>query len=301
MAFLLFAARLGLVTKNLPNSSFLLPKVIRSDMRCHGILVLLAILSAVAPAALAADGTIQAAENKVSLGVTAGYGDYEENIVPQDTEGGPLVGLTAGVSSLVPGIMAGYRLPDLYTDVNYDFSNGFLSYRRNPLAPGDAPFETGDGAQYNTAIVRLGAGAAAGTGQEIIPYIAGGYQNWRRSLGGGTGYGATYQAGLVGGGLKLDVVDDAALVLSAAAEGFAVVGGSVSVPSENLDGSFGASAEERISLGADYRLNRTWHAFAGLGITHYEYTGSKTGVAGNTVPLSTTFQLNSMFGVAYGF
>jgi len=270
-------------------------------MRCRGLLALVSLLSAAAPAAMAADGTIQAAETKVSLGVTAGYGDYEENIMPQDTEGGPLVGLTAGVSSLEPGIMAGYRLPDLYTDVTYDFSNGFLSYRRDPLLPAEAPLETGDGAQYNTAIVRLGAGAAAGEGEEIIPYIAGGYQNWHRNLGGGTGFGATYQAGLVGGGLKLDVANSAALVLSAAAEGFAVVGGSVSVPSQDFNGNFGASAEERISLGADYRLTRTWHAFAGLGITHYEYTGSKPGIAGIADPLSTTFQLNSTFGVAYGF
>jgi len=270
-------------------------------MRPRGILVLLALSAAVAPAALAADGTIQAAESKVSLGVTAGYGDYEEHIVPQETEGGPLLGLTAGVSSLEPGIMAGYRLPDLYSDVTYDFSNGFLNGRRNTLAPSEWAFETGDGAQYNTAIVRLGAGTAVGPGHEIIPYIAGGYQNGHRNLGGGLGYGASYQAGLVGGGVKLDVAGNTALVVSAAAEGFAVVGGSVSVPAEDFEGSFGASAEERISLGADYRLNRTWHAFAGLGITHYEYTGSKPGVSGILDPLSTTFQLNSMFGLAYGF
>lgn len=270
-------------------------------MRSRGVLCLLALCAAAAPAAWAADGTIQAAESKVSLAVTAGYGGYEENIVPQDTEGGPLLGLMAGVSALEPGIMTGYRLPDLYTDVAYNFFNGFLSYRRSPLAPGEAAFETGDSAQYNTAIVRLGAGTAAGPGREIIPYFAGGYQNWHRSLGGGLGYGASYQAGLVGGGLKLDVADNPVLVVSAAAEGFAVVGGSVSVPTENFVANFGASAEERISLGADYRLNRTWHAFAGLGLTHYEYTGSKPGDSGISEPLSTAFQVNSMFGVAYGF
>jgi len=270
-------------------------------MRCFGILVLVGLVAGVAPAAMAADGTIQAAETTFSLGVTAGYGDYEENILPQDTETGPLVGLTAGVSSLLPGMMAGYRLPDLYTDVNYDFSNGFLSYRRNPQAPGDAPTETSDSAKYNTAIVRLGAGTAAGEGQEIIPYIAGGYQNWHRNVGTVVDSATSYQAGLLGGGVKLDVAGGAALMLSAAAEGFAVVGGSVSAPSQTFDAHFGASAEERISLGADYRLTRTWHAFAGLGVTHYEYSGSKPGMTGEADPLSTTFQLNSMFGVAYGF
>jgi hypothetical protein len=80
-----------------------------------------------------------------------------------------------------------------------------------------------------------------------------------------------------------------------------VIGGSVSVPSQSFTGNFGTSAEERVSLDADYRLTRTWHAYAGLGVTHYGYTGSKAGASGAYEPLSATLQVNSMFGVAYGF
>ncbi len=101
--------------------------------------------------------------------------------------------------------------------------------------------------------------------------------------------------------MKLDLAASPLLVVSAVAEGFAVLGGTVSAPSQDFSAGFGASAEERVSLDADYQLTDAWHAFAGVGLTHYGYTGSKPGVAGIYEPLSTTFQLNSVFGFAYGF
>jgi hypothetical protein len=250
--------------------------------------------------ASAASPAVTAAETQVQLGVTAGYADYEENVFPQDTETGAILGFKAGVRALTPSGL-GPEVPDLYTDIGYDFSAGFLTYKGNLQSPGYPPYRASDDAYYNTAIVRLGLGAPLNRGLEIIPYLAGGYQNWYRNVGGPGGYGELYQAGLIGGGIKLDFATSPVLVLQASAEGFAVIGGSVAVPSQNFSGDFGNSAEERVALDADYRLTNAWHAFAGLGVTHYEYTGSKPGLSGNYEPLSTTLEINSLFGVAYGF
>lgn len=254
-----------------------------------------------APVARAADPAIQAAESTVRLGVSAGYGSYSENVAPQDTETGALLGLSASASALTPGPLGRAGFPDVYSDVQYDFSAGLLNYRGNLNNLAHTPYNTNDNAYYNNVVVRLGLGAPIIGGGEIIPYIAGGYQNWYRNIGGPHGYGEYYQAGLLGGGLRMDLTAGPALVVSASAEGFAVIGGSVNVPSENFTGQFGSSAQERISLNADYRLNGAWHAFAGLGLTHYTYTGSKPGFAGIYEPLSTTLQVNSTFGIAYGF
>jgi hypothetical protein len=250
--------------------------------------------------AQAASPAVTAAETQLQLGLTAGYGNYEENIFPQDTESGALLGFRAGVSALTPSPMGGV-LPDFYADLGYDFSAGFLNYKGNLQSPGNPSYQTSENGYYNTAIVRLGLGAPLSNGTELIPYIAGGYQNWYRNIGGDAGYSEFYQSGLIGGGLKLDVAAGRAWVLSASAEGLAVVGGGISVPSQNFSSDFGTSAEERVSLDADYRLTNAWHAFAGLGVTHYEYTGTKPGKQGIYEPLSTTLQVNSLFGLAYGF
>jgi hypothetical protein len=270
-------------------------------MICRFSLLVAALVAGMISPSLAADPAISAAETSVRLGLGAGYGHYEENITPKDTEAGALLGLTAGVSALTPDGLSSYGLPDLYTEVNYNFAAGYLNYRGNLQNAQATPYQARDNGYYNTAIVRLGLGAPLAGGPEVIPYLAGGYQNWYRNVGGDAGYGEFYQAGLIGGGLRLDVPSGADLVVSAAAEGFAVIGGSIRVPSQDFGGNFGTSVEERVSLDADYRLTPTWHAFAGLGLTHYGYTGSKPGESGAFEPLSSTVQVNTIFGVAYGF
>ncbi len=249
----------------------------------------------------ATDPAIVSADTAVRLGVTAGYGHYQENISPRDTEAGALIGFTGSLSALRPGSFAGFALPDLYSDVEYDFSAGFLGYHGNLNNKAQTPYNTHDNAYYNDVVVRLGLGRPLNDGREIIPYVAGGYQNWYRNIGGPNGYGEYYSAGLIGGGIKFDIAASRALVLSASAEGLAVVSGSASVPYQNFNGAFGASMEERVSLDADYRLSAAWHAYAGLGVTHYSYTGSKPSPNGVFEPLSDTLQVSSMFGVAYGF
>jgi hypothetical protein len=270
-------------------------------MRGYACLVSGALALAAGACAQAATPSIEAAESSVRLGLTAGYGNYEENIQPQDTEAGALLGVEAGVSSLTPTALGRFGWPDLYASVGYDFSAGFLQYRGNLQDAEHTPYQAQDNSYYNTAIVRLGLGRPIAGNAELIPYVAGGYQNWYRNIGGSAGYGEYYQAGMMGGGLKLDVAATPLLVVSAAAEGFAVIGGMVSAPSQDFSAGFGASAEERVSLDADYRINNGWHAFAGLGVTHYGYTGSKPDAMGVYEPLSTTLQINSIFGLAYGF
>ncbi len=263
--------------------------------------LVICVLAATGHVALAADGAISAAETTVRLGLTGGYGAYSESVVPQDTESGGLVGGSVSASALIPSAFGNFGLPDLYTNAGYDFSAGFLRYHGNLQDAVGTPYQADDHAFYNTAIVRLGLGHPMSGHGEVIPYVAGGYQNWYRNIGGPDGVGAFYQAGLVGGGMRFDVAPNPLLVLSASAEGFAVIGGTINAPSENFSGDFGTSAEERVGLDADYRLDHSWHAFAGLGVTHYNYTGSKPGANGLYEPLSSTLQINSMFGVAYGF
>jgi hypothetical protein len=260
---------------------------------------LLALVS-MSPASAAAPA-IYAAESSVRLGLTAGYGNYEENVQPKDVEAGPLLGFEAGVSSLSPTSIGRFGWPDLYASAAYDFSAGLFQYHGNVQNAENTVYSARDDSYYNTVIVRLGLGRPIASNTEIIPYAAGGYQNWYRNVGGPAGYGEFYQTGMIGGGVKVDVAATPFLVVSAAAEGFAVIGGTVSAPSQNFSGSFGTSAEERVSLDADYRLNNSWHLFAGLGVTHYNYSGTRPNSIGAYEPLSTTLQVNSMLGLAYGF
>jgi hypothetical protein len=261
-------------------------------------LLLIASIAGPVPAARAADPAISAAETSVWLGLTGGYGNDQGQDGSQMSESGALLGISTGISALTPSGLARYGLPDLYTEVEYGFAAGFLNEHGNLNGPAASPYEAHDDAYYNTAIVRLGIGAPVDGGREVIPYVAGGYQSWNRST---AGNGEYDQAGLIGGGLRFDVVSTPLLILSAQAEGLAVIGGETSVPSRNFSGSFGTGAQERVALDADYRLHGTWHAYAGLGVTHYGEGGERLGAKLSEAPLSSALQVDSMFGVAYGF
>ena len=128
-------------------------------MRGYACLVSGALALAAGACAQAATPSIEAAESSVRLGLTAGYGNYEENIQPQDTEAGALLGLEAGVSSLTPTAFGRFGWPDLYVSVSYDFSAGFFQYRGNLQDAEHTPYQAQDNSYYNTAIVRLGLDA----------------------------------------------------------------------------------------------------------------------------------------------
>jgi opacity protein-like surface antigen len=249
-------------------------------------------------AAAASDPSIQAAETSVRLGLTGGDAAYSRLGPGMGGQNDGIVGVTAGFSDLSPSSVPGFLLPDFYANAGYEFSDGAIS---GAHGGGATPFADHSNAYNNTATIRLGAGTPIGSHMEAIPYIVAGYQNWSRNTAGPGWFGEFYQAEILGGGLRFDLAGSQRVVLSASAEGYAVLGGAGSGPSGNFDEGLGASAEERVSLDADYRLNRTWHAFAGLGVNHVEYEGSKSTTSGFDGSGGAALQVNSMFGLAYGF
>jgi hypothetical protein len=216
--------------------------------------------------------------------------------VPRGANSGALLGVTSGISTLTPVPLAKYGWPDVYAGVSYDFSAGFL---HGQGGAGEALPGNGS-ATYNNAIVRLGLGRPVSAHAELIPYIAGGYQNSNFVPHDAGGQGVLSQTGLAGIGMKLDMAGTRLWVISADAEGFALVGGTENGGAAAMSGGFGTNAEERISLGADYRLTGAWHAFAGLGVTHYGEKAQMPAGSGGFAS-GAAVQVNSMFGVSYGF
>jgi hypothetical protein len=234
-----------------------------------------------AACACAAPPAIDAAETTVRLGVSAGFTGLSGGPLRYATSGG--YGLDASIGALVPNRILSWGASDIYVGVADAAVAG--------TAGGASP-------SSNTAIVRLGLGWPVSGAAELIPYVAGGYQGL--SYRGQPGGMAWHQgAGLLGGGLKIDVTPGPLWVVSARAEGFAVLGGTARVASQDFDMALGSGAEERVSLDADYRLRGAWHAFAGFGITHYASTGAGPGGLGSGA--SDLLEVNSFFGLAYGF
>ena len=245
--------------------------------------------------AWAGNSAIQAAETNISIGLSGSYSHYHESLGSlSDTESGGLGGFTVGASRLGGGLGS----EAFYAALSYDFSGGFLAY--DGFTQTGSIYDARDRAFFNHVEIRLGDGFALARSMELIPFFAGGYQNWYRNVTGSAGYGEFYQAGLLGAGLKLDVAASSSLVLSAAAEGLAVVHGSISAPALGLNAGFGTSGEESVRLGADWRLDPRWHVFAGLGVTHFDYTGSKLD-NGFYEPPSMTVQIQSEIGLKFGF
>jgi hypothetical protein len=243
----------------------------------------------------AANPAITAAETSIGLGLSGTYTHYHESLGgDSDSEDGGLGGIGLRASRLGGGT----GLNSLYAALAYDFSGGFLGY--NGFTQDGLAYRAQDRAFFNHVEVRLGRGFALTPDTELIPFFAGGYQNWFRNIAGSAGYGEFYQAGLAGIGLKLDVAATNDLVLSASAEGLAVMGGSVSAPALDFKGGFGTSGQESIRLGANWRLDRNWHVFLGLGVEHFNYTGSGLD-NGFYEPPSSTLQVRSELGMSFGF
>lgn len=261
-----------------------------------GVVVCVALPLAVARAQ-GVNPAIAASETRVSLGVTASGYTYRES-GGVDHESGVLPGFSAGVSRLGPAL----GMPDIYTGVVYDFAGGALGYQGYLQGGAGAPrpYDQSDSARFNHVEVQLGAAVPLGRAVSVLPFVAIGYQSWSRNVGGGGGYGSFYHAVLAGVGAKLDYAASGRLVLSAAAEGLAVLGGGVSAPALGLSGGFGTSGEEEVRLGADWRLDNVWHVFAGLEMRHFNYAGSKPS-NGVYEPTSGTFAARGEMGVTFGF
>lgn len=205
--------------------------------------------------------------------------------------GGTAVGAPGGevrASRLGPGLDLG----NLYTGMVYDVSGAGLG----PAG--------GTRGLVNRVEVRLGSGfRETGRGMlgraMLIPFVAGGYEGWS---GGGTAFGdgGVYHAALAGGGIKVDLAVSSTLVVSATAEGLAVLGGRLTSDTRGVADSFGVSGEASVRLGADLRLSRNWQVFAGLGVRYRPQPDSAGGTFAGPMPVSTT-ELQSVIGLAYGF
>lgn len=113
-------------------------------------------------------------------------------------------------------------------------------------------------ARFQSCGNKVDDGFALARTMKLIPFFAGGYQeDGHRHITGPVGNGEFYQAGLREAGLKLDIAANAKLVLSAAAEGSAVMHGSISAPALRLNAGFGASGEESVRLGAGLRVSKS--------------------------------------------
>lgn len=249
--------------------------------------------------AAAVNPAIAAAETRVALGASVSGFMYREAFGGLSArESGALPGFTTSLSRL--GTVFG--VPDIYTGVVYDFSGGPLAYHGYVQGAGQglSPYDTTDRARFNHVEVRLGRAMPLTAAVDLIPFIAAGYQNWYRDFSGAGGYGEFYRAALAGVGAKLDVAVSDGLVLSASAEGLAVLGGRAAAPALGFTGNFGTSGEEAVRLGADWRLGNVWHVFAGLGVQHFNYSGSGLN-NGYYEPPSSSLVVQSEIGVAFGF
>ena len=261
---------------------------------------------------MATQDPILRANNEIGLAVTGTLMNYQEHITQfngqTDIESGWMPGFQVKYSLMVDYFSS---LPNLYFAVNYDYSNGNLHYQGFLLSPGTPPSQTTDSAVTNRVVGRLGMGFPLAQSWMLTPYLAGGYQNWDRNLQGTHGGTEKYSAGLVGAGLMLQYAPIQQLVLSANAQGLAVIGGGMTPSGTPLQdrlgtASFGSSGQERISLDADYRLNSSWHVYGGLNFTHFNYTGGALNsplaqFLDYTEPPSSTNLFGMQLGVAYGF
>jgi hypothetical protein len=259
---------------------------------------------------------VRAAETNLSIGVGVMHTQYHENAEPGsgDDENGFSYGGTAGASLLAPGFLV-FHNEDFYTALNFDLSAGNLNYGGHYLVSG-LPVDATDRAVFLRIEGRFGIGFPLVDGMELIPFVAGGYQSWNRNidLKGEIGTNEQYTAGLLGGGLKLDIPVTPRIVLTGTAEGLGLFAGNVAFNNVAQSHGLGGSAEERLSVGADYAVSSHFHVFGTADWEHFNYAGNKPTLStyypdcdgqGDACefyePLSTTTQFGVNGGVAYSF
>jgi opacity protein-like surface antigen len=246
---------------------------------------------------------VRAAETNLNINFGAMHTQYHENLNPGDDENGFTGGGGVGASILAPerGLFLG---ADLYSALFLNLSAGNIAYGGHYLFSG-LPVDATDRAVFINVEGRLGLGFPLIGGAEFIPFLTGGYQDWNRNidLQGAIGTDEQYTAGLLGGGVKLDIPVGPTVVLSGTAEISALFAGHIVANGAGFSHGLGGSAEERLIFGADDDLHGPFHVFATADWEHFNYAGSKPGL--NTYyfyePLSTTTQFGVNVGAAYSF
>jgi len=258
---------------------------------------------------------VRAAETNLNVNFGVMHTDYHENLNPGDDEHGITGGFGLGASILTPehGLFSN---SDLYAALSYALSAGNLRYDGHEVyLPTDTvtPLDSTDRAVFQRIEGRLGLGFPLIGGAEVIPFLAGGYQAWNRNIGlpGDIGTDEFYSSVLLGGGVKLDVPVTSALVLSATGEGLALIAGNIDNDEFGLNEGLGGSAEEVLTLGADYDINGRFHGFVNADVDHFNYGGNKPqpqkAIAEGPYyftfpePVSSTTQIGVNVGVSYSF
>lgn len=261
---------------------------------------------------------VRAAETNLSIGLGVMHTQYHENITQGfgDDENGFSEGGNFGASVLLPNLLV-LRNDDLYAALQLDVTGGNLTYggHEEDLLTGEiSPITLTDRAVFLRFESRFGIGFPLRGGMELIPFLAGGYQAWNRNIDvpdGGTGTDEFYDEALLGGGLKLDVPVTPKLVLSGTGEVLSMIAGNIDYDSFGENAGLGGSAQERVSLGADYAVTPHFHVTGSADWEHFNYAGNKYTTnkeiqAGDFIyeisePVSTTTQFGLNVGVAYSF
>ena len=248
---------------------------------------------------------IVAANNEVGIAITGNLTNYQEDVTPgpSDTESGWQPGFA------VKGSYMGnvYGIHNVYAAVHYANSFGNIGYQGMvQTARGNFPYNGTDSATFNRVMARVGKGFRITCPHEmmITPYVAGGYQAWNRNLQGPFGYQENYSAGLVGAGALFQYAVTPRFLVSGDTEILAVIGGGVTphILNGRLGSArFGTSAEEKMTLGVDYRITGPLHAYSDVSLTHFNYTGGSLAIPGAREPLSSTNQFGMSLGLAYQF
>ncbi len=259
----------------------------------------LALSCPISASAQEADNSILEANNEIGLAASGTLMNYQEHITPgpSDTESGWMPGFDFKLDS-----MSNYFVPNFYWAIHYQYASGNINYLGS-LMDG-TPSNGIDAATTNRVLAKIGIGIPLQTAVMLTPYLAGGYQDWQRNLLGAGGYDETYNAGLVGAGLLLQVAPTTRWVLGLDTELLAVVSGensSTGLMPYPVHIGFGTSGEERIGLQADYHFQGPWHLFAGTSFTHFNYTGGINNFAEIDEPSSSTNQFATDVGVAYHY
>lgn len=237
--------------------------------------------------------------NQIGIAAIGTLFNYQEHINP-------------GPSDIESGWMPGFDLhlrgtsQRLYGSFNFAYNQGDISYQ-GALMNG-TPLDGTDSATTMRILGKAGYLFPVSSNMMFIPYIAGGWQQWKRHLLGPSGYKEKYSASLAGLGAKFQYAVNSKLALEANMNVLAILMGGMSptgLPqTEGNNAQFKTTAQENISLDANYSILSNVSVFGGIKFTHFNYSGGSLQASYPYYafePSSSTNQFSLNLGLAYSF
>jgi hypothetical protein len=256
-----------------------------------------------------AEDTISHANNQVYLNIGAQNINYHE----LDTTGVTGTNSLDSENGVQPAVQIGYtaqfdalNVRDLYLATSLTFARGHTSYNgylQGYDSSGNYVLEPFQNNTTSTTIdYSLKAGKTFKFGQGnrfgVTPYIAYAYHYWNRDMQGEYGYTEHYSQSILGGGVLGQYAVTNRLVASLDLNAGATLGPKMSTGGSDF--SLGSSAQESLTLGADYALTRHLHVNGHYSLTHFQY-GQSPVVNGYYEPNSRTTTQTFMVGMGYTF